>query len=210
MTFSFFQSFSAIELSRRFRPSLFFFFVPVINAVVLTSAFSSGNEFMYVSSRAMFMLAQQGQAPRIFSKVLRNGVPIYALATVVLMSLLAYLNCSAGAEVAFNWLSNITTLGSQITWIGIAWSWIRFNKGMKRQGIPRSTLPFRSIGQPYFSWLVVCCFIVIIFFNAWDTLKPFSASDFFSSYVNLGYFFFLFVGCKSSLSILSKTTLHRN
>jgi amino acid transporter len=47
----------------------------IINAVILTSAFSSGNEFMYASSRALFQLAQQGQAPRIFSKVNKQGIP---------------------------------------------------------------------------------------------------------------------------------------
>lgn len=91
----------------------------IINAVVLTSAFSSGNEFLFASSRALFMLSQQGQAPRIFSKIMKNGVPIYALAFTSLFSLLAFLNVSSGAETVFNWLSNITTLGSQISWMGM-------------------------------------------------------------------------------------------
>lgn len=98
------------------------------------------------------MLSQEGHAPRIFSKILKNGVPIYALAFTALFSLLAYLNVSSTAEVAFNWLSNITTLGSQITWFGIAASWIRFNKGMKRQGIPRSVLPFHTSITLYMAW----------------------------------------------------------
>lgn len=91
----------------------------IINAVVLTSAFSSGNEFLYSSSRALFMLSQQGQAPAFFSKIMKNGVPIYALGFTALFSLLAFLNVSAGAEKVFNWLSNITTLGSQISWMGM-------------------------------------------------------------------------------------------
>ena len=126
---------------------------------------------------------------------MRNGVPIYALLASVLLCLLAYLNVSSSAEVAFNWLSNITTLGSQITWVGIGASWIRFNKGMKRQGIPRSVLPFRTMFQPYMAWSVVIGFTIIIIFNGWTTLVPFSASDFFSNYVNLGFFAILYVGC---------------
>jgi amino acid transporter len=167
----------------------------IINAVVLTSAFSSGNEFLYSSSRALFMLSQQGQAPRFFSKIMKNGVPIYALGFTALFSLLAFLNVSSGAEKVFNWLSNITTLGSQISWIGICISNIRFNRGLKAQGVPRSVLPFRAF-QPYMAWTTVVCLVPIVFFSGWTTVSPFSASDFFSSYVNIGFFFVLFVGYK--------------
>ena len=168
----------------------------IINAVVLTSAFSTGNEYLYASSRSLFMLAQQGQAPRIFCRVLKNGVPIYALAVTALLALLAYLNCSSSAETAFNWLSNITTLGSQITWIGVAIAWIRFNKAMKRQGVPRSVLPFKTWIMPYGAWAVVVSFSIIIFFAGWTDLKPFDASDFFSTYVNIAFFFVMYAGWK--------------
>jgi amino acid transporter len=89
------------------------------------------------------MLSQQGQAPRFFSKILPNGVPIYALGFTSLFSLLAFLNVSAGATTAFNWLANITTLGSQISWINIAIANIRFNRALKVQGVSRAVLPFR-------------------------------------------------------------------
>jgi len=169
----------------------------IINAVVLTSAFSAGNEFLYSSSRALFMLSQQGQAPKIFGKILPNGVPIVALGVSALFSLLAFLSVSSSAEVAFNWLANITTLGSQITWTTIAVSWIRFNKGMKRQGVPRSVLPFASFIQPYGAWAVATCFPVIMFFAGWTSIRGgFSPSDFFSTYVNLIGFFLLIAGWK--------------
>ncbi|KAJ7852823.1 amino acid permease-domain-containing protein [Mycena olivaceomarginata] len=100
----------------------------IINAVVLTSAFSSGNEFLYSTSRSLFMLAQEGKAPRIFSRVMSNGVPVYSLAVCSLFACLGYLACGKqGANDAFNWLANITTLGSMITWIGIALAHIRWS-----------------------------------------------------------------------------------
>lgn len=77
-----------------------------------------------------------------------------------------------------------------------ATSWIRLNKGMKRQGIPRSVLPWTTFIQPYAAWAVICGFSVIVFFAGWTSLKPFSASDFFSTYVNIAFFFLLFVGWK--------------
>lgn len=40
----------------------------IINAVILTSATSSANAFLYTGSRYLYALAQNGQAPRIFLK----------------------------------------------------------------------------------------------------------------------------------------------
>ncbi|KAJ7277134.1 amino acid permease/ SLC12A domain-containing protein [Mycena rebaudengoi] len=171
----------------------------IINAVILTSAFSSGNEFLYSSSRSLFMLAQQGQAPRIFSKVLKNGVPIYSLALCAAFSLLGYLACGAdGANEAFIWLANITTLGSMLTWCGIALSHIRFYKGMKAQGLSRDILPFTSWTQPYGAYIVLISFSIIIFFNGYQTflVKPFDYQSFISNYINLPFVVILFFGFK--------------
>lgn len=135
----------------------------IVNAVILTSAFSSGNEYLYTSSRALFMLAQQGQAPRIFARILPNGVPIFALGFTALFALLGFLAAGGdGANTAFNWLANITTLGSMITWCGVALSHIRFYRGMQAQGLPRSVLPFTSWVQPWGSYVVLISFIIII------------------------------------------------
>ncbi|KAJ7291046.1 amino acid permease/ SLC12A domain-containing protein [Mycena rebaudengoi] len=171
----------------------------IINAVVLTSAFSSGNEFLYSSSRSLFMLAQQGQAPRVFSKVMKNGVPIFALAFCAAFALLGYLACGAsGANEAFVWLGNITTLGSMLTWCGVALSHIRFYKGMKAQGLSRDVLPFKSWTQPYGAWAVLICFSVIIFFNGYQSFlaDPFDYKSFISSYINIPFVIVLFFGYK--------------
>lgn len=179
----------------------------IINAVVLTSAFSSGNEFLYASSRSLFMLSQIGQAPRIFSKVLPNGVPVYSLLTVSLFSLLAYLNVSGDSSEVFTWLSNITTLGSQVTWMGIAISHIRFSRAMKAQGIPRSVLPFQAPFMPYMAWAVLIGFAIISFFSGWTSFRNgFNASSFFSSYVNFIYFAAMYFGWK----IFKKTKIPSN
>jgi len=171
----------------------------IINAVVLTSAFSSGNEFLYSSSRSLFMLAQEGKAPRIFAKVLRNGVPVFALGLTALFALLGYLACGkAGANSAFNWLANITTLGSMITWVGVAAAHTRWYRAMKLQGLSRDVLPFKSWAQPYGAWLVIVSFTIIMFFSGWSTFNgpKFDYQSFLSNYINIPGFAILFVGYK--------------
>ncbi|KAJ7326284.1 amino acid permease/ SLC12A domain-containing protein [Mycena albidolilacea] len=178
----------------------------IINAVVLTSAFSSGNEFLYSSSRSLFMLAQEGKAPRILARVMSNGVPVYSLAVCSLFACLGYLACGKeGANDAFNWLANITTLGSMITWCGISLAHIRWYKAMKVQGLSRDELPFRSWTQPYGAWAVLVSFLVIIFFSGFTTFmtKPFDYKSFISDYINIPLMLILYFGYK----IFMKTSI---
>ncbi|KAJ6588544.1 amino acid permease/ SLC12A domain-containing protein [Mycena capillaripes] len=178
----------------------------IINAVVLTSAFSSGNEFLYSSSRSLFMLAQEGKAPRIFARVMKNGVPIYALAACSVFACFGYLVCGKqGANDAFNWLANITTLGSMITWVGVAITHIRWYRAMKVQGLSRDELPFKSWTQPYGAWIVLVSFSIIMFFNGYATFlsKPFDWRSFISDYINIPFFIILFIGYK----IVKKTRI---
>src|SRR5699024_11052892 len=51
----------------------------LINFVVITAAMSGCNSGIFSSSRMVYTLAQKGQMPRIFTKVIRTGVPFCAL-----------------------------------------------------------------------------------------------------------------------------------
>jgi yeast amino acid transporter len=59
----------------------------IVNAVVLTSAFSSANGMLFSASRLLFALGVQGQAPRFVTTVSRNGLPYVAVAIGVRQSL---------------------------------------------------------------------------------------------------------------------------
>ena len=51
----------------------------IINAVILASAWSAGNAFLYASSRSLCSLAVSGNAPRIFTRCNSWGVPYVAV-----------------------------------------------------------------------------------------------------------------------------------
>lgn len=50
----------------------------IINAVILTSATSSANAFLYTGSRYLYALAQNGQAPRFFLKCSKRYMDPYS------------------------------------------------------------------------------------------------------------------------------------
>lgn len=64
----------------------------IINAGIIISAWSSGNSFLYLSSRSLYSLALSGNAPSFFKHCTKQGVPIRAVIASSLFCALAYLN----------------------------------------------------------------------------------------------------------------------
>ena len=86
----------------------------IVNALVLTSAFSAGLSYLYCSSRALLGLALEGKAPRIFTRTTRNGVPVYAVCFVLLIALLAFLQLGQTAATVLSWFVSIITASQLI------------------------------------------------------------------------------------------------
>jgi hypothetical protein len=80
----------------------------IINAVILTSAASSGNAFLYTGSRYLFALAQNGQAPRVFLTCTKAGVPVYCVLATASVGLLTYMTVSSGANNVFGWFQTVS------------------------------------------------------------------------------------------------------
>lgn len=156
----------------------------IINAVILTSAWSCGNSFAYAGSRNLYALALTGSAPKIFARCTKRGIPIYSVAAVMLFGLLSFLNVSNNSSVVFNWFVNVTTVSGLFNWITLGISYIRFRKGMEVQGIDRSTLPFRGLFQPYAAWYSIILSTFFILINGFDVFFPgrWSVGDFFAAY----------------------------
>jgi amino acid transporter len=95
----------------------------VVNAAILISAWSSGNAWCYAGSRTLYSLAGEGQAPKLFTRTNRTGVPYVAVLATWAIGLLSFLNLSSSGQTVFYWFTNITTVGGFINWvlIGIAY-----------------------------------------------------------------------------------------
>lgn len=63
----------------------------IINAVILTSASSAGNAFLFSGSRYLFALAQNGQAPSFLLKCTKKGVPVWCVLITASVGLLTYM-----------------------------------------------------------------------------------------------------------------------
>ncbi|RPD63001.1 amino acid permease [Lentinus tigrinus ALCF2SS1-7] len=170
----------------------------VINAALLTSAWSAASSDLYTSSRALYGLSLAGNAPKIFTKVNKNGLPWVSLIFCALFSTLAYMGVSSGSGKVFNWFVNMTSIAGLMTWFGITVTYVRFYKGFKVQGFDRKTLPYAHFLQPYAAWYAMFWCILICFFSGWAVfLKGHWATDtFVTNYIPFILFPILYVGAR--------------
>lgn len=170
----------------------------LINAALITSALSAASSDLFTSSRALYGLAIGGNAPRIFARTNRYGLPYYAVGLAILFSLLAYMSVKSGANTVFGWLSNLVAICGLSSWLCIAVMHIRFRKGMAEQGISREALPFTTKMSPFVGPYVVFWTSITIFFSGFDLFlsanKPFDASTFCSNYMPIPFFLICFFG----------------
>ncbi|CAF4861828.1 unnamed protein product [Rotaria sp. Silwood2] len=50
--------------------------VHIMNVVILTTILSAGNSSLYICTRILYALANEGKAPKQFTYVNRHGIPI--------------------------------------------------------------------------------------------------------------------------------------
>ncbi|KAI5799059.1 amino acid permease/ SLC12A domain-containing protein [Geopyxis carbonaria] len=170
----------------------------VINAVILSSAWSCGNSFMFAASRNLYGLAITGNAPKIFAKCTKKGIPIYSVTAIFLASFLSFMVVSNNSAKVFDWFLVINTVASLFNWLTLFLATIRFRKAYLSQGILSKDLPFHTPLMPYAAYygVVMCVFFVII--SGFDVFFPseWSAENFVAAYCGVLLFIIPFIGHK--------------
>lgn len=132
----------------------------IINFVVLTAALSSCNGGLFSSGRMLYNLAEQGQAPRTFSKTTQSGVPrraiLVSMAALLVGVLLNYLI----PEKVFVWVTSISTFGAIWTWGIILVAQMRFRASLSPS--EQCALRFRVPFWPYGSWFALAFLALVI------------------------------------------------
>lgn len=137
----------------------------IINFVLLTTALSAINGGLFSNGRMLYNLAQQKQAPAIFSRVSKVGIPVYAILVSVCTLLIGVLLNSFAPQEVFVWLTAIATFGAVWTWAIILVSHYRFRKSADYPVVrkPSCTAPYFPYGS-IFAGLFLALIIVVMFF----------------------------------------------
>jgi amino acid transporter len=171
----------------------------IINAAVLTSAWSAGNSNMLGGSRILFGLAMHGHAPKFFTKVNRFGAPYVAVALIGVFMGLGYMTLSDSASTAFTWLQDIVSISTLVNWMCICIIYLRFHYGCRKQGIDRHReLPWAAPLQPYLTWIALVLFTLLLFTGGYSTFmrRHWDTETFVSSYLNIPIILGLYFGYK--------------
>ncbi len=117
----------------------------ILNMVVVTAAISAINSDVFGAGRMLYGMANRGQAPRVFQKLSRNGVPwmtVVVMAGVLLIGVvLNYLI----PENVFMIIASIATFATVWVWLMILLSQVAMRRKL-------STAEIKALNFPIWGW----------------------------------------------------------
>lgn len=133
----------------------------VINLVVLTSAASSANSGIFSTSRMLFGLAEDHEAPRGFGRLSRQHVPARGLLFSCACLLPGVVLLYAGRSVmeAFTLVTTVATLLFMVVWTLILVSYLVYRK---RSPELHARSSFKMPGGRVMCWVVLAFFAAMV------------------------------------------------
>jgi lysine-specific permease len=173
------------------------FAASVMNAVILTSVLSAGTSGLYASTRMLWSMAKDGQAPKFLQNVNGRGIPMNALVATTIIGGMAFLTSIFGDQV-YTWLLNASGLTGFIAWLGIAVSHYRFRKAYMAQGRDMNDLKYKAKWFPLGPILAFAMCVIVILGQNYQAFLT-SEIDWYGvavSYIGLPIFLVLWLGYK--------------
>lgn len=135
----------------------------IINFVVITAAMSGCNSGIFSAGRMLFTLALDGQAPKIFAKVSKNGIPFYCtIAVLIGLAIGIVLNYLAPKQL-FLYVYSSSVLPGMIPWFVLLISELRFRK---IRAAEMGSHPFKMPFAPYSNYITIA-FLLMVLVGMW-------------------------------------------
>lgn len=133
----------------------------VMDLVVLTAVLSCLNSGLYSSSRMVYALARRGEAPKLFTRTNRGGVP---MAAVLLATSVGFLTVAANyflpSPAVYTFLLGSSGSVAVLIYLIISITQIRGRYRLRRAGLPVPEV--RMWGFPYLSYVVVAALLAVL------------------------------------------------
>ncbi|CNI22600.1 amino acid permease [Yersinia pekkanenii] len=113
----------------------------ILNLVVITAAISAINSDIYGAGRMMYGMAQEGLAPKCFSRLTRNGVPWMTILVMAIALLCGVVLNYLIPKNVFLIIASIATFATVWVWLMILLSQVAMRRSMSKANIAR--LAFR-------------------------------------------------------------------
>ena len=113
----------------------------ILNIVVISAAVSAINSDIFGAGRMMYGLAQQGHAPRGFSKLSRHGVPWMTVVVMGAALLVGVLLNYLIPENVFLLIASIATFATVWVWLMILVTQVAMRRSLRREEVAQLKFP---------------------------------------------------------------------
>lgn len=131
----------------------------IMNFIIFIAILSGANSGLYAASRMLWSLSEDGTLPKVFSKLSKNGLPIYGLLLTLAGGLLSLFSSIYAESTVYLALVSISGFAVVAVWLSIGISQLRFRKVFLASH-PLSDLTYRTPGYPVVPWLVIILCVV--------------------------------------------------
>lgn len=160
----------------------------LLNAVVLTAALSTYNSSLYSNGRILYGLALQGNAPKIFGKLNKSGIPLAAVLVSSFCTLLAVVFSYVNPEKVFLYLMALATIAIIINWAWILIVQLKFRQYKAKHG--GAALAFKM------PWYPVSNYLSLAFLAGIVVIMAFIPDMRYSLYIAPVWMLALYIGFK--------------
>lgn len=166
----------------------------IINAVLLTSAWSCAVELFFAATRSLYALAVDGKTPKFFLITWR-GVPSFCIIAVWMVTWIAFMSASNDSLTVFTWLISIVGSGLLLVYGMFHIIYIRFRRAQMAQGVTDDQRPWFRRYQYYYSIVSLFFYILIYFTNGFAvfTNGNWSIADFIFAYFSFAFFLVVYL-----------------
>ncbi|MBT2769351.1 amino acid permease [Staphylococcus warneri] len=147
------------------------FAASVINAVILTSLLSAANSGIYTTSRMLYSLSVDKQAPQFFNKLNKTTkLPIRSILTTYLLVVAVVIYANFNSNAVFNLLNIIGSMVI-IVWGSSICSQIRVRRAIKKQGKDANELlPYKAPFYPFGPIVVIATLLFLLFGSSFGSI----------------------------------------
>jgi GABA permease len=132
----------------------------LMNAVILTAVLSALNSGLYASSRMLFALTRNGDAPAALTKLSESGVPRRAILAGTVFGFGAVVASYVSPDRVFAFLIDSYGTVAIFVYVLIAVSQLVLRKRLEREAPEALTL--KMWGYPWLTWLAIAAMVAIL------------------------------------------------
>ncbi|MBM7503663.1 amino acid permease [Agromyces aurantiacus] len=130
----------------------------IMNFVIITALLSAGNSGLFSCARMLFSLAEEGHAPRAFTRLTRRGIPIVALSLSIVIGLASLLSSVIAPSTVYLVLVSIAGFAVVAVWMSIVAAQFFHRRAFVRAGGDVSTLAYRT---PLYPVVPIVAFVLL-------------------------------------------------